>query len=240
LIARLALARLGLSLDPDWQIELRSTIPIASGLGSGAALSAALVRAIYTHTAQPITPQVLSELVFVSEHLYHGTPSGIDNTVIAYGTPIWFVKGEPAVPFRPKEPLTIAIADSGLSAPTKETVAAVRHAWQANRKPYEARFTAIGHIVTKARWAMEQGELAQLGVLMDENQALLEELGVSTPVLERLIRAARSAGAWGAKLSGGGGGGNVIALIPPGRANTIEQALRMAGAVHVILTTKSG
>ena len=42
MVARATLAHLGLPADPDWQIELVSEIPIASGLGSGAALNAAL------------------------------------------------------------------------------------------------------------------------------------------------------------------------------------------------------
>jgi mevalonate kinase len=237
LVTRLTLTHLRLPLNPDWQIELHSTIPIASGLGSGAALSTALVRAIHLHAGQVVSPDLLSDLVFASERLYHGTPSGIDNTVIAYETPIWFVKGEPPMAFLPKQPLTIAIADSGIAALTKESVAAVRRAWQANPTLYEARFTAIAEIVVKTRQAMEQGELATLGALLDENQALLVELGVSTPMLERLIQGARSAGALGAKLSGGGGGGNVIALVPPGKASEIEQALRHAGATNVIVTT---
>ena len=47
---------------------------------------------------------------------------------------------------------------------------------------------------------------------MDENHALLQEIGVSCPELDALVAAARAAGALGAKLSGGGRGGNMIAL----------------------------
>ena len=43
--ARLTLVKFGLS-DPDWRVTVRSTIPIASGMGSGAAVSAAIVRAL--------------------------------------------------------------------------------------------------------------------------------------------------------------------------------------------------
>ena len=53
LVTRLALAQLQITLEPDWAIELQSTIPIASGLGSGAALSTALVRALFAHAGAP-------------------------------------------------------------------------------------------------------------------------------------------------------------------------------------------
>ncbi len=56
---------------------------------------------------------------------------------------------------------------------------------------------------------------------------------VSSPDLEGLIRAARAAGALGAKLSGAGWGGVVIALAPAGGQGPIAAALRDAGAARV-------
>jgi mevalonate kinase len=237
LVARLALARLGLPHNPNWQIEVYSQIPIASGLGSGAALSTALVRAIYAHTGQPATPALISELVFESERLYHGTPSGIDNTVIAYGMPIWFVKAQLPTTFMPRQAFTLAIADSGIAAPTKATVSDVRQGWQADSASYEMRFDAIGELALAARQAIEQGDIGELGHLFDHNQALLAELGVSSPPLETLIQAAKAAGALGAKLSGGGRGGNVIALVETERLVAVKKALLAAGAKNVIVTT---
>jgi mevalonate kinase len=236
LITGLALAQLKVPHEPDWAIEVRSTIPIASGLGSGAALSTALVRAIYTHAGQPITPPAVSALVFESERLYHGTPSGIDNTVIAHGQPIWFVKGEPPVAFAPNQPLTLTIADSGIRAPTKETVGDVRRGWQTNQAQYEHWFDAIAAIAHAARQAIEVGDVRRLGHLFDENQSLLEAIGVSSPPLEALITAAKTAGALGAKLSGGGRGGNVIALVEATTAEAVRAALLTAGANRVIVT----
>lgn len=237
LVARLALTALGLPPDPDWTITLHSTIPIASGLGSGAALSIALVRAIFARAGRDAPPAQVSAIVYESERIYHGTPSGIDNTVIAYGAPIWFVKGQPPAPFRPPQPFTLVIAHTGIASPTKTTVAAVRAAWQAAPARYEARFDAVAALVTAARGAIQRGDWPLLGMLMDENQALLEQLDVSSPVLERLIDVARGAGALGAKLSGGGRGGNLIALVQTAAAEAVAAALRAGGAATVLVTT---
>jgi mevalonate kinase len=236
LVTRLVLQRLALPQPPDWKIRLHSSIPIASGLGSGAAISAALVRAIFKHVGQAIEPAEVSQIVFESERLYHGTPSGIDNTVIAYGEPVWFVKSRPPEHFLPGGPFTIVIADSGIRAPTKETVGDVRSAWIADPDVYEAIFDAIATLVTDARRAIEAGDPMRLGMLFNENQALLAKLSVSSPALEHLIDAANSAGALGAKLSGGGRGGNIIALIEPVQARGIADALLTAGAKNVIVT----
>lgn len=239
-VTRLTLAHLNVDINPDWQIEVRSQLPIASGLGSGAALSTALVRAIYVHLGYTPDPAGVSALVYESERFYHGTPSGIDNTVIAYGMPVWFIKGQPPATFQACRPLTIAIADSGVAAPTKATVGDVRQGWQRDATRYERWFDEIGELVQAVRRAIETGDLPLLGQLFNRNQALLAQLGVSSPLLDQLLAAARTAGAYGAKLSGGGRGGNLIALIDPAQADAVTAALLAAGARGVIVTTIGG
>ena len=66
---------------------------------------------------------------------------------------------------------------------------------------------------------------------------LLARLDVSSPILEKLIIAARGAGALGAKLSGGGRGGNMIALVEPRQADGVAAALQSTGVRNVIVTT---
>lgn len=237
LVTRAALAQLGLPANPDWQIELSSEIPIASGLGSGAALNAALVRAIYAQSGQSADPARVSALVYLGEQIYHGTPSGIDNTVVAYGQPVWFVKGAAPTVFTPAKPFTLAIADSGVASPTRDTVRGVRRRWETERKSYERCFDAIGELVWVARRAIEEGNNEVLGPLFDRNHTLLQQIGVSTSQLDQLVTAARDAGALGAKLSGGGGGGNIIALVDQASAAQVTAALEAAGAVRVVITT---
>ena len=59
---------------------------------------------------------------------------------------------------------------------------------------------------------------------------------VSSPKLDRLVDAAHSAGALGAKLSGGGRGGNMIALVEQANAESVAGALMSAGAKRTIIT----
>lgn len=234
-VAGLAASQLGLSPLPDWLITLRSTVPVASGLGSGAAAAAAIVRALAAAAGQPLTPAQVSALVYESETLFHGTPSGIDNTVIAYEQPVWFVRGQAPQPFRIAQAFTIVIGDTGIASTTRLTVDDVRAGWQAEPAHFEGLFDSVSEIVQAARDAIEGGDVAALGPLMDANQRLLEVMGVSSPELEALCQAARAAGAAGAKLSGGGRGGNMIALAPAGRAETIVAALVATGAVRTII-----
>ncbi|RME85168.1 MAG: mevalonate kinase [Caldilineae bacterium] len=235
LVVRLTCAAAARELPP-WRIVVHSEIPIASGLGSGAAISAAIARALLDAWDVLLSPAELSRLVYEVEKLHHGTPSGIDNTVVVYATPVWFVKGAEPEPFHIGSPMHFLIADTGVASPTRLTVSAVRAAWEQNRARYEALFDRIGAVATAAREAIEQGDVRQLGSLMDRNQALLAELQVSSPELDRLCRAAREAGALGAKLSGGGRGGNMIALVEPVAVERVAHTLRRAGAVRVLST----
>jgi mevalonate kinase len=50
---------------------------------------------------------------------------------------------------------------------------------------------------------------------MNENQILLERIGVSTPEVNKIINLSIQYGAIGSKLTGAGGGGCVLSLIHP-------------------------
>jgi mevalonate kinase len=133
---------------------VRSTIPVASGLGSGAAAATAIVRALAAATGATLAPAQVSALVYESERLFHGTPSGVDNTVIAYGMPVWFVRGEAPQPFAIAEPFTLVIGDTGIPSPTSITVGDVRRGWQAEPDRFEVLFDAIGRTAQAARRAI--------------------------------------------------------------------------------------
>lgn len=228
-IVRLVCAELERPL-PSWRIEVSSEIPIASGLGSGAAIATATARGLLAAFGAALPVERLSALVYEVEKLHHGTPSGIDNTVVVYGRPVWFVRGQAPEPFRVGGSLHLLVGDTGIASPTRLAVGDVRRGWEADRGRYETLFDDMGGLVIRARACIEAGDAAGLGTLLDENQALLVELGVSSPELDRLVGAARVAGALGAKLSGGGRGGNMIALVAPGSERAVGAALLAAGA----------
>jgi mevalonate kinase len=223
--------------EPDANITIRSTIPIASGIGSGAAVSASIVQALARFLGRDVDDATVSSLVYEVEKLYHGTPSGIDNTVVAHRLPVYFVRGAPVRTLVVKRPFTVAIGDTGVRSPTMIAVGDVRRAWEADRARYEALFDRIGSIVEQARAAIETGDVEALGPLMDANHVLLRDIGVSSDDLDRLVAAARRAGALGAKLVGGGRGGNMIALIDEGIQSGVRNALLDAGAKGVLATT---
>lgn len=226
----------GIKQIPPCFIKISSSIPVASGMGSGAAVSVALFRSLAAYFDMPLSKQEISELTFEVEKIHHGLPSGIDNTVIAFGMPVYFVKGQPPQTIDVGKPMNIIIGDTGIASSTAVTVGDVRKAWLADKAALDAVFDAIGEITRSARRAIAEGQIQILGRLMNENHALLRKFDVSSPELDNLVEAARQAGALGAKLSGGGRGGNMIALTEADRVEQVSQALREAGARNIITT----
>jgi galactokinase len=79
-----------------------------------------------------------------------------------------------------------------------------------------------------------------LGALLDRHHEMLAAgLGLSTPGLERMLGAARDAGALGGKLNGSGGGGTVFALAP-GRENEVRAAMERAGKKAWVVRPSQG
>ncbi len=238
-VVRGVMSELGVTRIPPCTLKISSTIPIASGLGSGASVSVAIIRALAGFLGHPLPTENVSRLAYEIEKIHHGTPSGIDNTVVTYNKPVFFVKGQVIETFNIAKPFTIIIGDTGISSPTKETVKNVRDSRKVNPAYYDRLFSAIGSISKTARQAIESGYPERLGPLMDENHALLQEIGVSSQELDRLVSIAKQEGALGSKLSGSGRGGNMIALAYPDLASYIAQSLKNGGAVNTIITMVS-
>lgn len=238
-IARLVLEHLDAD-EPDATLTLQSDLPIAAGLGSGAAVTAAVARALGAYLGVELSHEDLSALTYEVEKIHHGNPSGIDNTVVVYEQPVYFVKGQPPETFTIGASFDLLIANSGIASSTREAVAEMYQRWQISSAYYDIIFNCAGAIARAARAAIENGEQPALGTLLDENHELLIKMGVSLPRLDQMVIAARAAGAWGAKLTGSGQGGNIIALIPPERREAVTAALEDAGAVKVWHTRIGG
>jgi len=224
--------------DVDLHAEL-SSLPSDHPLGAAARLFFSRFGVspppLEIHSLE-LSNEQINSLAYDIEKLHHGAPSGIDNTVVTYAKPVYFVRGQPIETFKVGAPFTLVIADTGVAAPTRESVGDVRRLWEADRPRWEKVFDAVGEIVRTAKEKIENGEWRALGALMDSNHSLLQRLTVSSPELDRLVEAAREAGALGAKLSGGGRGGNMIALVEKADAPTAAEALKFAGAKRTIVT----
>lgn len=219
---------------PSLDLHLVSQIPIASGLGSGAAISAALARTLATAIGEDITNDDLNPMVYEVEKIHHGTPSGIDNTVIVYEQLIRYVKDQSIQRITLNHPYHFVIADTGIHAPTYLSVGDVRKLMEQKSVETGEVVEKIGCVAENALTALLSGDSTEVGALMNENHKLLKTLTVSSNELDHLVNAAIKAGALGAKLSGGGRGGNMIALVDEENIKTVKEALTAEGAYRVL------
>jgi mevalonate kinase len=234
--AHLLLNDLG-SSPPNANIILHSDIPVASGMGSGAAVTTALLRAIAVLLGKSLSDNRLNELVFEVEKIYHGTPSGVDNTVVVFEQPIYFVRARPIERLNIAKPFTLIVADTGVGASTKLAVTDVRALYNGNKALITSLLDSIADLVKVGRIAIETGDHDSLGEAMNDNHKLLQQLTVSSPLLDKLVATAQDSGALGAKLSGGGRGGNMVALVSMELVSNLKASLLHAGAVKVYETT---
>ncbi|MGC9554756.1 MAG: mevalonate kinase [Thermoplasmatota archaeon] len=202
-----------MNVDGNLEIWLGGDLKAASGVGASAASCAAIARAIADEYGLDYRDEAINRVAYEGEKGYHGTPSGLDNTVATYGGLVWFQSGE-MERLRVPEPVEIVMGNTGVVANTKKAVAGVRERREQNREQYDRIFGQAHQLVQQARDDLVNGRWEKVGEHMNDNHALLQQIGVSSPELDMLVDIARREGAYGAKLTGGGLGGYMVALTP--------------------------
>lgn len=105
------------------------------------------------------------------------------------------------------------------------------HMTKVRVRPVARHILAEAVRVNEAEEALTAGHIEAFGRLLDASQASLkDDLRCSTPALDSLCEAMRSAGALGARLTGGGFGGYAFAAVrPESVAAVIEAAVAATG-----------
>ncbi|MGO4939664.1 mevalonate kinase [Fundicoccus sp. Sow4_D5] len=220
-------------LSQPIQITIDSTIPQERGMGSSAAVSVAIVRAICDYYCVPISDKQLHLIVNQAEVIAHESTSGLDTLMTSTPNPVIYRKSQTPRPFPLKMDAFLVVADSGQAGQTKLAVNHVRLLKEKKPLLVEELMSAIGKFVQQAHDAIQANDATELGRLMTYNHYYLNQLGISNPILDRIINAAWLGGALGAKLTGGGLGGCVIALATDeASAQVVAQEMKEAGAIQ--------
>jgi mevalonate kinase len=220
--------------DTGVSVEIRSDIPVAAGLGSSAAVAAATAKATGCLLGVKLSPEDIFNVAYQAERVVHGTPSGIDPTIATYGGVLRYSRADGFMRLDVKGEIPLVVGNTGLMRNTGDLVAKVRRAKEKYPSIVNPLIKAGGEIVAQAVETLRHGDVDRLGELMNLNHALLYAVGVSNELLERLICAARQAGALGAKLTGAGGGGCMIALAENRRLKKVAQAIQEAGGASFV------
>lgn len=226
-----------------FQIDLEGDLVCASGIGASAASCVAIVRSLNDEFKLGLNDEQVNEAAYEGEKGYHGTPSGLDNTVSTYGGLVWFERdlsgGHPKFErLKLKKAIHLVIASTGITASTMVVVGAVKIRKEADPKWFDSISEKYNQVVHEGKDALIQLDLSKVGKLMNKNHELLQELSVSCEELDNLVKVARENGAIGAKMTGTGRGGNMIALAPDeATAKQIAESLEKARAAGVWITS---
>lgn len=215
--------------DAGLNVEITSTVPIAAGLGSSAAVVTAVTHAVGTLFEVKMTKEDIFKIAYEAEKFVHGTPSGVDPAISTFGGALLFQMDTGFKPLEAKADVPLVIGDTGVERSTRIQVEKVKDMKEKYPQVVKPMMQTAREIVLRAMDAFKESDLETLGELMNLNHSLLYGLGVSDESLEWLINAARKAGALGAKLTGAGGGGCMIALTENEKLERIMEAIQRAG-----------
>jgi mevalonate kinase len=223
--------------DTAFHVRVDSEVPTARGMGSSAAVAAAVTAAVADALGVVLDRAIHHELIQACERVAHGRPSGLDARGVVADEPVWF-EHDVVEPVQVTGRFVFVVADTGVPGHTREAVAAVRGRHDRAPAVVDGVVQRIGELARAARGTLVDGDAQALGATMDAAHELLTALDVSSVDLDRLVGAARSADALGAKLTGGGRGGCVLALAADDEhATRIVTALRDAGAAATWTTS---
>ncbi len=195
------------------RVYIDSSIFIGSGMGSSAAVSAALAHALLRFCGLDSSKEMVSRIAFEAERIVHGRPSGIDNTLATYGGMIHYRSGVfDRIDIKWPDDYVLLVINTGIQRETGVIVREVLNLYERRRSILEHIYRSAEALVEEALRKIREGDFESLGELMNINQGLLYTINISCPECEEIIWLLRRNKALGAKLSGAGRGGVVIAL----------------------------
>ena len=213
------------------EIGISSRVPPGIGLGSSAASCVATVAAVDSLFEKNPNRQTVCKLAIKSERLIHKRTSGADCYVSTFGGLMqYYGKSKSFKNIETKETLSLVVASTGIKHSTSELVEGVKRFKNTNRTLFESLSKQASDICLQARTAIESGKCDKIGELMNQNQIILQQIGISHHKVHDIIDICRKSGAIGAKMTGAGGGGAVIALAASKQESTkIASRIRSAG-----------
>jgi mevalonate kinase len=200
-------------------VEIESSIPMGSGLGSSAAVSVAMAKLVIWKTGA--SSSALIPLATHLEHVFHGKSSGMDVNVIAHAKPILFSMEKKVEAILKLERLPrFEFQDTGLRGQTKLCIERV-NLWRMENLSAAQEFDSqMGRATERALSALQKfqadpqsGERA-LALSMQASQNCFETWGLVPRELLEQKNELLAKGALAVRMTGAGLGGFWVALWP--------------------------
>jgi len=220
-------------------IQTKGDFSCQYGFGSSSAVTVATLKGLSQLFEIPLSKKEIFDLGYQVTLTVQGLGSGFDIAAATYGGILYFVTGGKKIEPLKVESLPLVVGYSGKKADTPSIVKNLKLKMKNEKRQIKIKkiFNKIAETVELAREKIENGNWPEVGVLMNQNQKLLQELGVNTPKLDKMCQAAVKSGAWGAKLSGAGGGDCMITLVTNDKRKAVEEAIKAVGGKVIRVKT---
>lgn len=205
--------RFGIKKIPPYEVIIQSQIPTGFGLGSSAAISAAYSAALLSFLQIKWNLDLVNQLAYEGEKIFHGNPSGADNTTVVFGGFIWYrkeleyLKLFSPLPFKPHPNIKqFILIDSGkpIESTKQMVVEVVGRNYHKNKSKVEKIFTDQEALVKKLVLALKVGDQTSLITAIKQGEKNLEILGAVGKKGRNIIQIVEKNGG-AAKILGGGG-----------------------------------
>lgn len=221
------------------RVDTACESPVGAGIGGSSALNVAVCGALAAWTGRPLAGEALLQVAMNVEAQAIDVPTGAQDYRPAYYGGIsaveLTVEGVRRValevdPAALQARIVLAYTGASRNSGINNWEMFKRHI---DRDPeVVARFGRIRDVAAAMRRALELGDWPEVGRQIAEEWENRKRLapGVTTPEIDRLMDAARAAGALACKVCGAGGGGCMMAFADPARVPAVRAALASAGA----------
>lgn len=220
-------------------LKIRTTSEFSSkfGFGSSSASTVCTVKAVSEILSLNLSQKEIFDLSYKTVLDIQGKGSGFDVAVAVYGGTRYFVTGGKVIEPLNVNSLPLIVGYSGIKADTVTLVNKVKESFANRQNRLNEIYNNIETLVNQAKDSLIKKDWKKLGELMNKNQDLLKELGVSIEKLDNMVKAAIQAGAYGAKLSGAGGGDCMIAIASKDMEQEVKDRISQAGGKVINIKT---
>jgi len=221
IIEKIIKKELKLKKMPLYSMSLSSQIPLGTGLGSSASLSASYIGALLSYLRVTWNLQLINRLTFEAEKMFAGNPSGGDNSTVVYGGLIWFRKENPILklihplPFSIPQKLAknfVLINTGKPEETTAQMVALVKNLYERKPKHVNKILEDQERLVKELLPVLKRADEKEFLKIIKEGEKNLENLGVVSKSAQSIIREIENAGG-AAKIIGAGGVKNASGML---------------------------
>ncbi|MEP6689813.1 MAG: hypothetical protein ABJD07_01585 [Gemmatimonadaceae bacterium] len=220
----------------DIRVGLRSDFPFGAGLGGSSAAGVALAGALAEYRGETLSREEVAERSRATEAQELGIAGGKqDHYAAAFGGALGLRFGETVTvhPIALNDRLAAeleqrcVLAYTGQSRISGDTIAAVLDAYRAREPRVTRALARMKALAESMIEALEHGSIDDLGLLVAEHWTHQRAMHptITTLGIERVMEAARAAGALGGKALGASGGGCVVVIAPENEADAVRAAV---------------